>query len=376
MSPDAAPAGEVLISADSHVSESLDLWEERLPARYSESERSLRSRTSQIHDQLHRQAGRPGGYDPLARLGDMAIDGVVAEVLYPTRAVQLYRKEDHALQEACARVYNDWMIEYCSAAPDRLWGQGIISLWDADHAVAEMTRCRKAGLVGATVWLIPPAELPFTSPHYDRVWAAAQDLEMPVSMHINMGYGHYVNRAAEGDGTLESHRSSLNLNKAAAMNVLLDLIGMGVLERYPGLKIVLGEVDGGWVPFWLQEAEHFFKFKRLPKPLPLTPTEYFERQVSVTFMDDEVAGQLLTRYCKNNLFWASDYPHPNGIWPKSREVVERLVGHLPAEQRATVVCNGVAGVYNKPVPAPLPPPAEALDASEWSERAQMLSGAG
>ncbi len=191
-------------------------------------------------------------------------------------------------------------------------------------------------------------------------------------MHINMGYGPYTTPAPEADGTVESHRRSLNLNKAAAMNVLLDLMGYGVLDRYPELKIVLAEVDGGWVPFWLQEAEHFFQFKRLPQPVELTPAEYFERQCFATFMDDEVAGHLLSRWCQHSLLWSSDYPHANGVWPKSREVVDRTLGHLPADVRADVVCNSTARLYDRPVPALLDSPSAQLAPEEWTERATML----
>jgi predicted TIM-barrel fold metal-dependent hydrolase len=367
----AAVSPEILISADSHMSEPPRLWDERLPAKFTD--RFIRpSQVNSNHDIHHPRSGRPGGWDPQARLKDMAIDGMAAEVLYPSSAIQIYRREDKELQAAASRAYNDWLIEYCSEAPDRLWGQGIISLWDIDVAIEEMTRCRNAGLLGATIWLCPPNELPFNSPHYERFWAAAQDLSMPVSMHINMGYGHYVRMAAEGDGTVDSHRRSLNQNKAAAMNVLLDIIGYGVLERYPKLKIILAEVDGGWVPFWLQEADHFFKFKKLPKPLSLTPTEYFERQCYTTFMDDEVAGFLLTRYCQNNLLWASDYPHANGVWPKSREVIARTLGHLPSDVRRNIIGLECARLYGMPVPPLMEPETDGIDKSQWTERAHML----
>ena len=87
------------------------------------------------------------------------------------------------------------MIDFCSEAPDRLWGQAEIALWDIDNAIAEMERCRKAGLVGATIWMVPPEDIPFSTDHYDRFWAAAQDFAMPVSMHINTGFGRYEARA-------------------------------------------------------------------------------------------------------------------------------------------------------------------------------------
>ena len=63
------------------------------------------------------------------------------------------------MQEACFRAYNDWILEYCSVAPDRLYGVSCIPTYDIDHGVAELERCRRAGLSGALVWQAPPPEL-------------------------------------------------------------------------------------------------------------------------------------------------------------------------------------------------------------------------
>ena len=176
------PGTEVLISADSHVMEDPSMWAHRLPA-------GLRDRAP---DYRHLQGGNsfqahPGGSDPAERLKEMAVDGVSAEVLYPTVALDQFGIDDPELQEACFQVYNSWLIEYCSHAPDRLVGVPCISLYNVDSAVRELKRCRAAGLRGALVWQIPPAQLSFATNHYERFWAAAQDLEMPVSLHILTG---------------------------------------------------------------------------------------------------------------------------------------------------------------------------------------------
>jgi uncharacterized protein len=100
-------------------------------------------------------------------------------VLYPSFAMNLFGLQDAALQEACFRVYNDWILEYCSVAPDRLYGVSCIATYDIDHGVAELERCRKAGLPGALVWQAPPPELSFATNHYERLWAAAQIWRCP-----------------------------------------------------------------------------------------------------------------------------------------------------------------------------------------------------
>ena len=129
----------------------------------------------------------PGGWDPHERVKEMAVDGVSGEVLYPSFALDLFGLQDAALQEACFRVYNDWIMEYCSVAPDRLYGVACIPTYDIDHGVVELERCKTAGLPGAMVWQAPPPELSFATDHYERLWAAAQDLEVPISLHILTG---------------------------------------------------------------------------------------------------------------------------------------------------------------------------------------------
>ena len=75
----------------------------------------------------------------------MVTDGVAAEVLYPSLGLGLYCIKDVALQEALFRTYNDWMIDYCQKVPDRLYGIALLSMFDIDHAIAEMERCKKQG---------------------------------------------------------------------------------------------------------------------------------------------------------------------------------------------------------------------------------------
>ena len=136
----ASSGEELLISADSHVIEDPHFWQNRLPA-------ALKDQAPVFHE---REVGglfqaHPGGWDPHERVKEMAVDGVSGEVLYPSFAMNLFGLQNAALQEACFRVYNDWILEYCSVAPDRLYGVSCIATYDIDHGVGELERCRKAG---------------------------------------------------------------------------------------------------------------------------------------------------------------------------------------------------------------------------------------
>ena len=357
------------ISADSHMSEPLDLWESRLPERFRDDAIRIR------HEYGSGFYARAGGYDPQERLKDMARDGIVAEVLYPTFGKDMYDKErSPEAAEACAQVYNDWLIEFCQEAPARLWGQAQIPLWDVDHAVQELERCRKAGLVGATIWMVPPGDIPFTSDHYERFWAVAQDLETPVSMHINTGFGAYA-AEARGSGRGRDHIASLKRSatghKQVTADALTDIIGSGVLERFPRLKVVVAEVEVGWIPFWLAELDK----RSRRQALPLMPSEYFYRQCYSTFTEDEVGGRLLEWYGQDNFLWSTDYPHvgTGDIWLFSDEVIERTLAHLAPEIQAKVLRVNVAELYGMPVPEAMPEPEEDPSLEEW-RKSRSLSG--
>jgi uncharacterized protein len=356
------------ISADSHMAEPLDLWQQRMPERHREN--ALRFRHHEIGKG---QYAREGGWDPRERLKDMAADGVSAEVLYPTRGKEIFRQGcEPEIAQISAHVYNDWMVEFCQEAPDRLWGQSLICLWDIDHAVRELEWSRKSGLRGASIWMIPPEGLPFDSNHYERFWSAAEELEMPISMHINQGFGEYAEGLDRGAGIVESVKRTCGGHKKIAMDVLTEFICSGVFERHPRLKLVLAELEVGWIPFWLEDMDRRFLKSREHGKFSLLPSEYFSRNIYATFTQDRAGGYLIGLYGEDNFLWSNDYPHPGCIWPYSDTVIEKTLGHLDPSVRRKVLCENVAQLYGMPIPEPMPrqpaPDMEAVWGRLWINR--------
>jgi predicted TIM-barrel fold metal-dependent hydrolase len=306
----------------------------------------------------YRRAGfsvaRPGGWDPIVRMKDMKTDGVAAEVLYPSLGLGLYCISDLTLQEALFRVYNDWVIDYCKQVPDRLYGVAMISMYNIDHAIAELERSKKAGgMVGSMIWQVPDPKYPFTSEHYERFWAASQDLDMPIHLHILTGFGASMNRQTSHG--IQRYRIGAQQHREIE-DALFDIIFSGVLERYPRLKIVSVENEIGWMPFWLGQCDKGFKRHRHREKVPLEnlPSEYFYRQVYATFFNDHVGGKLFSWWGVDNCMWSNDYPHQNSTWPNSREVIARDMGHLPDTDRDKLLNANVRKLYNLNAPASLP----------------------
>jgi uncharacterized protein len=328
----------VIVSADSHVMEPVDLWKKGVPARYREAAPLFPPH--KLGEGFQKQAG---GWDPNARIREMEVDGLSAEVLYPTLGLHLFAQPDAGLQEACFRVYNDWLIDYCSADRNRLIGVPAISIYDVDHAVKELERCHKAGLKGALIWQAPHPDLPFHSRHYDRFWAAAQDLKAPVSLHILTGHGYFA-RDLQG---VERYRGSVNLKLAEIADALFEFIFYGVLERYPGLKLVSVENESGWIPFMVQQWDYYYRRFRDVNPVPITkdPGDYMRERVFASFFNDAVGGRNLKWWGEDNLMWSNDFPHPNSTWPNSLKVIERDLGHLSVEAQTKVLTTNVCSLY-------------------------------
>ena len=112
------------------------------------------------------------GSDPVFRVKLMKADGVSAEVLNPTFALWVPRIPDPAMRRACAEVFNDWIVEYCASASERLLGVAIVPIDDPDWSVNEAKRIIRRGARGIMVPTQPiEGAAPYRSAVYDSFWA-------------------------------------------------------------------------------------------------------------------------------------------------------------------------------------------------------------
>ncbi|MGH7964884.1 MAG: amidohydrolase family protein [Candidatus Binatia bacterium] len=362
-----------IIDADAHMCEPPDLWVERIDRRFRErAPRIVKDpngkkgsffvcenlpplrmsgvfAAGKTFDKAFMEAGMesalPGGWDPAARLKDMEADGVDAAVLYTTCGFVLFWLEDAAFQEACFRVYNDWLAEFCSYNPKRLAGLGMISLFDVERGRKELERCKQLGLKGAMIWAAPPEGQPYSSSVYDSFWATAQELEMPLSLHLVTGRSK-ESRHDEADIVEFYVRMIIRPNEV--QRSFLTLIFSGVLERFPRLKIISAEADIAWVPYLLQRADKYFRrFKQgYGVTLSLKPTEYFQRQMYATFIDDPLGLKIYSQVgTADNFMWSTDYPHQASTFPHTQEVLARQFQGVPEEDKHKIVRENAAKLY-------------------------------
>jgi predicted TIM-barrel fold metal-dependent hydrolase len=296
------------------------------------------------------KAARPSGWDPVERIKDQEVDGVEAEVLYTTLGMPLFGLHDAELQRECFKVYNDWVAEFASHNPKRLHAIALISLEDVGAGAKELERAAKLGLKGAMIWGAPPREKPYHLKDYDPFWAVAQDLEMPLSLHVITG--KRPPRTKEEKEKVRSRdpsflRSYMNLIHEV-QRTLTDILCSGVLMRFPRLRVVSAENDSGWVAHYMYRMDHAFeKFGALmAEPLDMKPSEYVRRNVWVTFQDDPVGPMLYQYFGEDNFMWASDFPHTDSTWPNSLKVIEQEFRGVPESVKRKIVCDNAAKLYH------------------------------
>jgi predicted TIM-barrel fold metal-dependent hydrolase len=270
--------------------------------------------------------------------------------------------DDPAFQFECIRVYNDWLAEFCSVDPERLLGLAMIPTWDVDQGVLELQRARAAGLRGGIIWTSPPdlRTHSYFSDRYERLWATAAALQMPLSIHILAGHR---SKGIEGFGdTVESTFYFGFESRDEVQRTICELIAAGVFERHPDLHVVAAEAGIDYAARLERRLDSTYRgfWSKLDHGLSLTPSEYFRRNVWCTYISDPIGLNNLRFTGADHFMWSSDYPHGAATWPRSRESVAAEAAELGVDDdtiRKLTVSN-VARLYGIDLDAvALPSPA-------------------
>ena len=360
-----------LISTDDHVIEHPRVFADRLPVadleagpRIVEVPRDGAPPTqawlyeSELHHNtaLNAVAGKPreefgveptrfdeirvGAYDPRARVADMDIDGVQAQLCFPTfprfSGTVFLRSQDKALAARCIAAWNDFSIdEWCAAAPDRLIPLILLPLWDVAASVAEIDRCASKGAKAISFPENPaPLGLPsFHTTHWDPVFAAAQDADLPLCMHFGSS-GRPPETAADAPKAVAISLYGLN-----SMATTSDLLFSKVFQRFDRLKIALSEGGIGWVPYMLERIDYTWERHRYYTGIDIDqrPSELFRRHFWGCYIDDEFG--LKNRYDVgvDRITWECDYPHSDSQFPHSRKHATESLRDVPDDEAHRIV---------------------------------------
>jgi predicted TIM-barrel fold metal-dependent hydrolase len=376
-----------IISADGHVIEPPDLWQKHLPARFhSRMPRLVKDPLGGDAWELVRGAPampiglvtnagewgkryeenawygwtyddiRAGAFDGKERLIEQDIDGVDAEVIYPSQRTMgtFMAQEDDEYHLAGLEAYNTWLAtDFNAVDPTRLLGLAQMPATDVATAVKWLRDAKAAGFRGVILSAYPSggAEL---SADDDPFWEAAEQEQMPV--HIHSGLSHAGKRKAGAGAALQSAQASFGALPglqqmggavAGASEWLSRFIYSGMFDRFPALHMAAVECGAGWVPHFLEHMDdHWWRNRVWTKSaLRSLPSDYFRRNWKVTFIREPFAVQTRHWIGVKNLMWSTDYPHHRHDWPYSRRVIEESFIGVPEDEKHAMVCGNAVDFY-------------------------------
>ena len=272
------------------------------------------------------------------------------------------------------RAYNDWLSDHVQDSDGRLFGVAVLPQQDLQLAANEIRRA--ATLPGMVACMIRPNPTedwkPFSHSVYDVIWEAASESGMPLGLHpfveanipgaclgLRINFLGTSSIPIQPDGNFPNGGNSMNFdnvfftqaiaNPFDMMNSMAFLLGGGVCERFPELKLVFLEANGGWLVPWLERLDHHYKIFQWDVPtLKMEPSAYFRRQCWISFDPDESALAFTAEspLCgADRIVWASDYPHPDAKYPGVTEELLEAMESLTEEQQRQIAGENTQELY-------------------------------
>lgn len=280
---------------------------------------------------------RPGVAED--RLEDLDRDGVLATVVYgPVFGLEFI--DDREVRAACLRAYNDWADDFNAVDRDRLAVLAMLPVHSPSSAAQELRRVAALGHRGAVFGFFEAPEPPFLD-SWDEFWATANDVAIPIHFHLSGG----MHSIAFTDW---QRPAAVTVSPMQLDEALVGMLFSGIFERYPRVRLVLGESGLGWMPYLINRMDHEFHKYRAATVGRLTklPSEAFREHVFLTYEEDNIGLAYLEHLGAENVMWASDYPHGDSTWPNSRKAIaESGLATLDPATRHKIVFANAAQLY-------------------------------
>jgi predicted TIM-barrel fold metal-dependent hydrolase len=367
----------ILVSVDDHVVEPAHVFEGRLPAKYVDVAPKLVRRAdgtqAWVYDGneivnvgLNAVAGRPAdeyGFEPTAheqmragcfdiaeRVKDMDANGLLGSLCFPSFPQfcgQLFaRTADKDVALAMVRAYNDWHIDdWCGSFPGRHIPCAIPTLWDPQLMADEVRRVAAKGCHAVT-FSENPSKLGYPSihsDHWDPFWAACQETDTVVCLHIGSS-SQMVITSADAPVDVMITLTPMNIVQAAA-----DLIWSKVLRKFPTIKIALSEGGIGWIPYFLERIDYVYQhhkawtFQDFGDKLP---SQLFSERIITCFIDDAFGVENRRHLNIDNITWECDYPHSDSTWPYAPELLSKSLTDVSEADIAKITHTNAMRIFN------------------------------
>ena len=233
---------------------------------------------------------------------------------------------------ALLQVYNDWHVEeWCGAAPGRFIPLGIVPIWDPELMAREVHRLSTMGCRAVTFSENPTClGLPsLHSDHWDPFWAACEDEEAIVCMHIGSSSKLMVT-SDDAPFSVVNTLSGLSLMQTAA-----DLVWSRIFRKFSTFKVALSEGGIGWIPYFLDRIDYHHAHHKLWTGQEFgtkLPSQVFHERVVSCFFHDPAGIDMRRAIGVETITWECDYPHSDCTWPTSPEQLWIEFENVPAKE--------------------------------------------
>ncbi|MBM3598209.1 MAG: amidohydrolase [Alphaproteobacteria bacterium] len=312
------PAAHRIIDADGHIIDDLDRMKTYLEAPWDKRRGSITmhetwdSTLSGKYGFYHRKGYPASDLDEW--LAEMDKHGIETTVEYPSHVSVTHMPEPDFAVAIC-RAYNNYFAEEFGRKTKRLRGVAMIPPQDPKEAARELRRAvTELGMVGGHI-KSAGLRAPLGDRSYDPIWAAAQELGVPIVIHGTRN-GSWEFGCGQFTTFSEIHTVAFPVG---VMIQLTSILYQGVPERFPKLKLGFTEVGATWVPYWLDRMdEHWEKRGEVETPdLKHKPSDCVANHP--IYFTVEAGEKLLPATVdylgEDRLCYASDFPHWDNEFP-------------------------------------------------------------
>ena len=293
----------------------------------------------------YKKAMLPGGYDPHERIKVMDAEKIDMTMVYPSLGLGWESDcQDPQLAAATCRAYNNWVFDFCKPYPNRLVSVAHIPTKDLKESVKELKRTAKLGAKAGMISSNSVSGKPYGDHYFDPLWAQAQELEIPMTIHPTGGSNSVFTRLYPR----REDNSTWWVFVTAGDDVKLQFTTMfngGVFDRFPRLKVVVLESSIGWLVPWLDRMDDKFKVNGFTTPMKEKPSTYFQRQCFIAMDPDERLARFSIEVLGADKFvWAYDYPHSDSPVNPVSNLKKTLKG-LPVKDQQKVMGGNAISLY-------------------------------
>lgn len=287
-----------------------------------------------------------GIYDPHVRLKDMDAEGVAAEVIYhgamTPEVIPWQASPDLELRTLGYKMYNRWLADFVSVAPERFIGALHVPLWDLEESVKEVAWGAEAGLKCVNFPAPHRSITPYNDRAYEPFWAVCAETKMPLTTHGGSGdMPDYT-----GPEAWALYMSDLFFYSRRG---LWYLTWSGAFERHPDLRMIFTEQRSEWVPSTLAHLDSIYnsEFHDWKSMIPRAPSEYFAEHcyVASSFMA-RYEAEMRHEIGIDRFMWGTDYPHYEGSYGNTELCLRATFSGMPTEDVRKILGENAVGCFN------------------------------